>query len=186
MTRFLEATRERFLVAIAASLPAERFIQLHFFSPIRQGGVESGVAVIAAHPERTEEIIVADAPPAEQECHSERSDLSGHSEEPSDVSCHSEERSDEESALMGSEVQIPRFAPRDDNSRYTVYSAKYRLVLKGPDRGKWECTVVAEADAPLVTVETVVRGVQRRSGDAEEPERMSGDDARDYLLAATR
>lgn len=147
MTRFLEATRERFLVAIAASLPAERFIQLHFFSPIRQGGVESGVAVIAAHPERTEEIMVADAPPAEEECHSERS---------------------------------------DPNSRYTVYSAKYRLVLKGLDRGKWECSVVAEADAPLVTVETVVRGVQRRSGDAEEPERMSGDDARDYLLAAAR
>jgi hypothetical protein len=46
--------------------------------------------------------------------------------------------------------------------------------------------VVAEADAPLVTVETVVRGVQRRSGDAEEPERMSGDEARDYLLAAAR
>jgi hypothetical protein len=70
--------------------------------------------------------------------------------------------------------------------RYTVYSAKYRLVLKGPDRSKWECSVVAEADAPLVTVETVVRGVQRRSGDAEDPERMSGDDARDFVLAATR
>ncbi|HEX4470104.1 MAG TPA: hypothetical protein VH080_11245, partial [Gemmatimonadaceae bacterium] len=67
MTRFLETTRERFLVAIAARLPAERFIQLHFFSPIRQGGVESGVAVIAAYPERTEEIIVADAPPEEQD-----------------------------------------------------------------------------------------------------------------------
>jgi hypothetical protein len=148
VTRFLEATRERFLVAIAASLPAERFIQLHFFSPIRQGGVESGVAVIAAHPERTEEIIVADAPPLE-------------------------------SGVMPSLAQ-------NDRVRYTVYTAKYRLVLKGPDRGKWECTLVAEADAPLVTVETVVRGVQRRSGDAEEPERMSGDDARDYLLAAAR
>jgi hypothetical protein len=148
VTRFLEATRERFLVAIAASLPAERFIQLHFFSPIRQGGVESGVAVIAAHPERTEEIIVADAPPLE-------------------------------SGVMPSLAQ-------NDRVRYTVYTAKYRLVLKGPDRGKWECTLVAEADAPLVTVETVVRGVQRRSGDAEEPERMSGDEARDYLLAAAR
>ncbi|HKW11955.1 MAG TPA: hypothetical protein VJO33_16335 [Gemmatimonadaceae bacterium] len=59
-------------------------------------------------------------------------------------------------------------------------------MLKGADRGKWECFVVAEADAPLVTVETVVRGVQRRSGDADEPERMSGDDARDALLTATR
>jgi hypothetical protein len=46
--------------------------------------------------------------------------------------------------------------------------------------------VVAEADAPLVTVESVVRGVQRRSGDPEPAERMSGDEARDYVLAATR
>ncbi|HEY2377544.1 MAG TPA: hypothetical protein VGH98_16310 [Gemmatimonadaceae bacterium] len=152
MTRFLEATRERFLVAIAANLPAERFIELHFFSPIRQGGVESGVAVIAAHPERVEPVIMADAPP-----------------EPSSV------------PLLG----MPE-AEGAKPARYTVYTAKYKLALKGPDRGKWECRVVAEADAPLVTVETVVRGVQRRAGDAEEPERMSGDDARDYLLAATR
>jgi hypothetical protein len=46
--------------------------------------------------------------------------------------------------------------------------------------------VTAEADAPLVTVETVVRGVQRRSGEEEEPDRLSGGDARDYVLAATR
>lgn len=69
--------------------------------------------------------------------------------------------------------------------RYTVYSARYKLVLKGPERGKWDCTVVAEADAPLVTVDSVVRGVQRRAGDAEEPEQMSGNEARDYVLAAT-
>ena len=159
MTRFLEATRERFLVAIAAMLPAERFIELHFFSPIRQGGVESGVAVIAAHPERVDEIIVADAPPAESEV-GELGSGNG-----------------DQFPVIGTPAPVPR---------YTVYTAKYKLVLKGHDRGKWECVVVAEADAPLVTVETVVRGVQRRSGDAEEPERMSGDDARDYLLAAAR
>lgn len=156
MTRFLEVTRERFLVAIAASLPAERFMELYFFSPIRQGGVESGVAVIAAHPERVEEIVVADAAPAVGE----------------------------EGTGDGEHSSVP--GPLFPAPRYTVYTAKYKLVLKGPDRGKWDCTIVAEADAPLVTVETVVRGVQRRSGDSEEPERMSGDDARDYLLAAAR
>ena len=168
MTKFLEATRERFLLAIAAAVPAERFIELHFFQPIRQGGVESGVAVIAAYPEVQPEPVLADAPPEEDSVIlSEAKDLLS---------------SDE------SERQIlRRFAPEDDRTRrYTVYAAKYKLVLKGPDRGKWECTVVAEADAPLVTVETVVRGVQRRSGDAEEPERMTGDEARDYVLAATR
>ena len=159
MTRFLEPTRERFLVAIAASLPAERFIELHFFPPIRQGGVESGVAVVAAHPERVEEPIVADAPPPV--ILSEAPAL--------------EERGDEADPHPASRAPHP--------ARYTVYTAKYKLVLKGPDRGKWECAIVAEADAPLVTVETVVRGVQRRSGDTDEPERMSGADARDYLLA---
>lgn len=152
MTRFLDATRERFLMAIAASLPAERFLELHFFSPIRQGGVESGVAVIAAHLEIVAPPILADAPPPPEDELTE--------------------------APPPNENRMPR--------RYTVYSAKYRLVLKGPDRGKWECTVVAEADAPLITVETVVRGVQRRAGDAEEPERMSGDEARDFVLAASR
>jgi Fur family ferric uptake transcriptional regulator len=36
--------------------------------------------------------------------------------------------------------------------RHTVYTARYRLVLKGPERGRWEADVVDEADAPLVTV----------------------------------
>ena len=173
MTRFLEPTRERFLLAIAATLPAERFIELHFFAPIRQGGVESGVAVIAAHPERV---------PVE---------------EPSVILSEAKDLlfADEKQHPL-TRVPVRRFAPQDDREgaaphddsprRYTIYSAKYRLVLKGADRGKGECSVIAEADAPLVTVEMVVRGVQRRSGDDEGPERMSGDDARDYVLAATR
>lgn len=49
--------------------------------------------------------------------------------------------------------------------RHTVYTARYRLVIKGPDRGKWEMDVVDEADAPLVAIESVVRGVQRRAGE---------------------
>jgi hypothetical protein len=152
MTRFLEQTRERFLMAIAASLPPERLIELHFFSPIRQGGIESGVAVIAAHPEVIAPAIVADAPPVEEEA-------------------------DPDEQELPDEDAPPR--------RYTVYVAKYKLTLKGPERGRWECSVTAEADAPLVTVETVVRGVMRRSGDADEPERMSGDEARDFVLAAS-
>ncbi len=61
--------------------------------------------------------------------------------------------------------------PSAPESRHTVYTARYRLVVKGPDRGRWEFECVAEADAPLITVETVVRGVQRRSGDLDEPVR---------------
>ena len=65
--------------------------------------------------------------------------------------------------------------------RMTVYTAKYRLTLKGPDRGKWEFALHAEADAPLVTVDKVVQGVQRRSGDAENPEKLSGEEFRALL-----
>jgi hypothetical protein len=65
-----------------------------------------------------------------------------------------------------------------------IYTARYRLTLKGPDRGKWETHVTAEADAPIVTVDAVVRGVQRRAGDVDDPTRMSGDDVRAALPAA--
>ena len=104
---------ERFLRAVIASVPLERIEELHLFSPLRQGGVETGIAVIAARN--------ADA----------------------------------------------------DQARHTVYTARYRLVQKGPERGKWETDMVDEADAPLVTVETVVRGVQRRAGEASDIVRFS-------------
>ena len=57
--------------------------------------------------------------------------------------------------------------------RHTVYTARYRLVQKGPERGKWEADVVAEAEAPLITVDLVVRGVQRRAGEESEIVRYS-------------
>jgi hypothetical protein len=43
--------------------------------------------------------------------------------------------------------------------------------------------VIAEADAPLITVDAVVRGVQRRSGDVDAPERMGGDEVRAIVPA---
>lgn len=69
--------------------------------------------------------------------------------------------------------------------RFTVYSARYRLALKGLDRGKWEMSVTEEADAPLRTVDAVVRGVSRRSGDADETVRLSGDEFRAATLVVT-
>lgn len=105
--------RTRFLREIAARIPSSRVTELYLFPPMRQGGIETGVAVIA---------------------------LAG-----------DDERS----------------------TRQTVYTATYRLTLKGPDRGKWEASLQAEADAPLLTVGAVVQGVQRRSGDEMEPERLT-------------
>jgi hypothetical protein len=133
MTQFLAETRERFLVAIAEQVAADRIAEIHFFKPIKQGGVESGVAVVA---------LVMPI-----------SDACDHQRDPSSP------------------------------VRHTVVTAHYRLTLKGLDRGKWQVTVVEEGDAPLITVETVVRGVQRRAGDLDDPERMDGDAIREVLAS---
>ena len=126
-----DETRDRFLSAIAERLTPETIAEAHVFPPIRQGGVESGVAVIAVH--------------------------------------HGARASTEDSPV---ENGFPRF---------TVYTAKYRLTVKGPERGKWEFALQADADAPRLTIDKVVRGVQQRSGDAEEPVRLSGEEFRALL-----
>ena len=50
--------RERFVRAIAERLPGRRLEDIRLFAPLRQGGVESGVAVITAAMD-----VAADAPP---------------------------------------------------------------------------------------------------------------------------
>ena len=71
------------------------------------------------------------------------------------------------------------------HERHVVFSARYRLAIKGPDRGKWDLDCVAEADAPLVTVDAVVRGVMDRAGDAGDPERLSAEQWRAALEEPT-
>ena len=152
----LSETRERFLKAILADVALEQIAEIHFFHPIRQGGIESGVAVVAAAggergeggelPTESASSVSADGSPPPIE----------------DVGRESES------------FRSPAFTPR--LSRFTIHTARYRLVLKGPDRGTWDVSIVAEADAPLLTVDAVVRGVQRRSGDAEEVTRMTHDE----------
>lgn len=121
-------TQRRFLLAIADTVAADRVEEVRLFRPIRQGGQETGAAVVAVEPEVSSDDVAS-------------------------------------------------------MTRHVVYSARYRLVLKGPDRGRWETTVTAEADAPLAAVEAVVRGVQRRAGEDDEPERLSGDAFRQALIA---
>lgn len=120
--------RARFLGGIAAQLPVERVKELHLFGAIRQGGAESGVAVVAVE-----------------------------------------------------QVEQVEHVEHAEPARYTVYTARYRLTLKGMDRGKWEMSVTEEADAPLLTVDAVVRGVSRRSGESDETIRLSGDEFRAAL-----
>lgn len=70
------------------------------------------------------------------------------------------------------------------SARHVVYSARYRWTRKGPDRGKWECEVVAEADAPLLTVEAVVQGVRHRSSEPLEVQKLDGDTVRAMIAQA--
>jgi hypothetical protein len=121
--------RERFLLEIKSVVPAERLAEAHFFPPMRQGPIETGVAVIAAQPE----VVEADKP-----------------------------------------------------VRHVIYTARYRWTRKGPDRGKWACEIVAEADAPLLTVEKVVEGVRHRTGEAFECEKLDGDAVRALIAEAER
>jgi hypothetical protein len=130
----MDETRARFLASIAKQLPVERVAEVHLFPTIKQGGMESGVAVLALD-------LASMTPEDEPE---------------------------------------PSPTPR----RYTVYTARYRHTLKGLDRGKWEVSVTEEADAPLLTVDAVVRGVQRRSGELDDIVRMSGDEMRATIPAA--
>jgi hypothetical protein len=76
-----DTTRTRFLTAIAAQLPVDRVVEMHLFGPIRQGGAESGVAVIAVDPDEAalpadgleEAGVLTDAPVTEAEASSDAS-----------------------------------------------------------------------------------------------------------------
>ncbi len=76
--------------------------------------------------------------------------------------------------LWESGVAVVAAVPEVESAheRHTVYTARYRLAVKGAERGRWEFDIRADADAPLVTVDAVVAGVLERSGEAFEPERI--------------
>jgi hypothetical protein len=144
----VETTRDRFLTAVAAKVDAAAIAEVHLFQPIKQGGLESGVAVVAVKEPRAGQT---------------GADLS---------------LSEAKEGAAVNETAAPSAAAEN---RLAVYTAQYRLTLKGPDRGKWEFSMQADADAPLVTVDAVVRGVQRRVADAVEPVRLTGEDVRAAL-----
>jgi len=159
-----DETKARFLAGIAAQVPAERVAEVHLFGAIRQGGQESGVAVVAVDREAapTAEAATNDAIEATEAAEATEVD---------DVV----EATDAADAVVDT---MP--------TRYTVYTARFRHTLKGPERGKWELAVTEEADAPLLTVDAVVRGVSRRSGEADETIRLSGDEFRAALPEPAR
>ena len=139
-------TTERFLRDIADRIGLHSVDEVRLFPPLRQGAVETGVAVVAALPLPPEpaDDHVADEPP-EALTESAGEEFLPIEEEDREIIVH----------------------------RHTVFTARYRHTVKGPDRGKWEVEVQAEADAPLVTVDQVVKGVMKRAGEPFEPERIT-------------
>lgn len=252
---------ERFLRAILDKVPLELIEELHLFSPLRQGTIETGIAVIAArtpivgapsgdeivsvreivehHPELAaavhanqlvpaiedavevlgilEEVRAADAVENSVEIEREDTDVEADAdaeivesdaavdeasaaeddasadspyadenieaqevdedaESDTTISVSEFDNTEVEMLLSESDViseteAVPQAPPQ---VRHTVYTARYRLIVKGPERGKWEIDVKDEADAPLLTVETVVRGVQRRAGEETATIRYDG------------
>jgi len=140
-------TTERFLRDIAAKIGLHSVDEVRLFPPMRQGGVETCVAVVAATPLGPEHLAHEDPhEPPEALVESTGEEYLPIEEEDRQIVVH----------------------------RHTVFTARYRLTLKGMDRGKWEVEVQAEADAPLVTIDEVVKGVIKRSGEPFEPEKISG------------
>jgi hypothetical protein len=214
---------ERFFRALLTKVPIERIEEVHLFSPLRSGGVETGIAVIAAR-----EVVVAPAPVDEPlpmllddavavpdavelddaaTDHATSSDANADDADADEADANEANANEANAAGVASDevgadapvIELSDASPYADEEiplddavpaelvhqlpvqaevsapvvRHTVYTARYRLVQKGPERGKWESTVVAEAEAPLITVETVVRGVQRRAGEESETTRFS-------------
>ncbi len=149
-----DETRQRFLTAISERVLAAggTIDEAHVFQSMKQGIMETGVAVVASSIPLH---IGADLSSSEAK------------EGAAENSSPRAERAAE---------NVSPGAPEHD--RKLVYTARYRLTLKGPDRGKWEFSIHPEADAPLLTVDKVVRGVQQRSGDSMEPTKLTGEEIR--------
>lgn len=69
--------------------------------------------------------------------------------------------------------------------RYAVLTARYRLDVKGMDRGTWGFDVRREADAPLDALAEVVHGVTRRAADYGVATHVTGDGFRAILDGLT-
>jgi len=152
----IEST-ERFLREIADRIGLQSVDEVRLFPPLRQSGVETAVAVVAAIPFPPE-------PPHKPE-----------PDEPPEAL--TESVGDEFLPIEEADRQIIVH-------RHTVFTARYRHTLKGPDRGKWEVDVRAEADAPLVTLDQVVRGVMKRAGEPFEPERLTASEFKTIVSGA--
>ncbi len=257
----MNETTRRFLSGILDRVPEGRIVEVRLFPAIRQGGVESAIAVLAVEPgfdaipdatvamdvdEGVEMVSVegerevALAPTVVDAAGDAAGDSSDGMADPmavrpvvlGDVSDEALERSHilevanegvafeiphaladatvgdvevaiepgtvilsdavdasqaPESIALGDILALPAPEPaqpaRDPHERLAILCARYTLTLKGLDRGTWQLDVVHQADAPLATLDRVIAGVVRRSGETAEPLRYSATSLREALDA---
>ena len=140
-------TQQRFLKEIADRVNGGRVAELRLYPTLRVGQVESGVAIVATMADQVQEPVVT-VP------------------EPGTEAAFVDERVIED-------VEVERVAAPAGHDRLSILTAHFRHTVKGPDRGKWEFSLVHDA---------VGRGEQdahlraRRAGEDGEPELFSGDD----------
>lgn len=262
-------TTRRFLDAVLERVPESRIVEVRLFPAIRQGGVESGIAVLAVHPEpslalpgtsvldaddvsdslfdeatevggrrgetpvglRAFDDDTTDSEPSPEDFSSPGEGPAGREEReisasptapdeelpereimiegiapvptPGDPAAADEDGPAEEIAVdrgatfsdtdraeaddtiaLGDLFALPaRSTPQAGHDRLAILCARYKLIVKGPDRGRWDLEIVHQADAPLDTLDSVIKGVVRRSGDDAVPERFSRQSLRDLLDA---
>lgn len=188
--------RERFFRAIAERIDVDRVEEVHVFPAIRQGGRESGVAVVTLRPEVPESEVAEQDAVADGQLDAgvESVDDVGNVDDVENLDdaesvdgvdgIDGADLVDDVDDLLNGSAETVETPPPAPPRRFTVLRANYRLQLKGPDRGKWEVGVVEEADAPAATVDEVVRGVHERAGgwSVEGPERLTGDEFRAALV----
>jgi hypothetical protein len=170
-------TADRFVRAIAEHVPAERVAEVYLFPPLRQGPIESGVAVVAVTDASYDAPVSLDEPLAS----AEMAGSSTATGTPADLDSEHDAVHD---AVHDATDHGDRITASGD--RHVVYTATYRHTRKGPERGAWTVEVVAQADAPLDAVAAAVRGVHRRAGDGDgsEADRLSGTQFRALLADA--
>jgi len=185
----MNETRERFLRGILERVSPERIVEIHFFPPIRQGQLESGVAVVALESapitvdtealEAAADAFGAAADGALEVSAEGAEQLPIETAEDAVFDETSLEREDSESpAALVAPAAPPVMAVA---SRLEVCTASYRWTRKGPERGKWEFDFKTEGDASLPIVGTVVRGVEQRSGDELGALRVDAEELRALL-----
>jgi len=162
-------TQERFLRTVLTRVPLDSVVELHLFPPIRRGTMETGMAVIATVLPPAPLTVLEEGVELEMDVSEsgtvEGAELEMDVSEPATVEGAEFEMDVSESATV---EDAPVHAPR-----LRILTAAYRHTIKGIDRGKWTVDVQEEADAPLVAVEAVLRGVRQRSTEAADPELVS-------------